>query len=147
MQQDKTPESTESSTAEPSSTAPKVTATRKAAKASPKPATRRKPAKASKSKPKARKAADPDDDKNVKRVPAPKQRERLRGDCDFMVTLQPRHAEWVRRRARAYNRTEEQMLEKIVREGYAADPDNKTGASTQNSNEVGRVAEQNQASN
>lgn len=74
---------------------------------------------------------------------APPQREARPGDEPYTVTLTPRHAEWVERRARQSGRTTDSMLEKIVREGYAADPDNKAGASTNNAQNIDQVAEQN----
>ncbi len=69
------------------------------------------------------------------------------GDTTFSVNLRPRHAEWVKMRAAQNNRTVEQMLEKIVREGYAMDPNNKTGASTNDATQVGALAEQKQQAN
>lgn len=40
----------------------------------------------------------------------------------FTVTLQPRHAEWIRACALSEGRTPENMIEKIIRIGYANDP-------------------------
>jgi hypothetical protein len=47
----------------------------------------------------------------------------------FVVELQPRHADWVRRQGAMYGRTVEKQIEKIVREAYAQDPERATGAS------------------
>ncbi len=92
---------------------------------------------------KAAKAKKPQAEKEeaVKLVKAPPQRESRPGDTPYQVTLQPRHAEWVERRARQSGRTVASMLEKIVREGYAADPNNKTGASTNDATQIDQVAE------
>lgn len=73
------------------------------------------------------------------------ERKHASNDRTYTVRLLPRHADWVEMRARQANRTTEQMLEKIVREGYAMDPNNKTGGSTNDSSKVGELAEAKQA--
>jgi len=85
--------------------------------------------------------------KAVALKPAPMQRKPTANDRTYTVNLLPRHADWVEMRARQNNRTPEQMLEKIVREGYAMDPNNKTGASTNDASQVGALAEQKQQAN
>lgn len=47
----------------------------------------------------------------------------------FLVELQPRHAEWVKRQGAMFGRTVEKQLEKIVREAYAQDPERASGHS------------------
>ena len=47
----------------------------------------------------------------------------------YIVELQPRHAEWVKRQGAMFGRTMEKQLEKIVREAYAQDPERASGAS------------------
>ncbi len=113
-----------------------VKATRKSV-----PAKTAKPAKQPSSEKKtAAKAIKPD-----RQTKAPSERPVRPGDYSFEVTLQPRHAAWVELRARQSGRTAASMLEKIVREGYAADPNNKAGATTNNAQLIDEVAEQNRA--
>lgn len=82
--------------------------------------------------------------KAVKQKPAPMERKAARGDRTYTVRLLPRHADWVELRAAQANRTVEQMLEKIVREGYAMDPNNKTGGTTNDKTQIGALAESKQ---
>jgi hypothetical protein len=72
------------------------------------------------------------------------QRRAASDDQTFTVTLRTRHAEWVKMRAAQSRRTVEQQLEKIVRENYALDPNNKTGGTTTDATQVGALAEKKQ---
>lgn len=102
--------------------------------AAPKAAT---PAKASKKKKSKTKA-------KVVVSPAPMERKRASDDRPFTVNLRGRHADWIEMRAAQNRRTPAQQIEKVVREGYALDPNNKTGASTNDSTKVGELAERKQ---
>jgi len=40
----------------------------------------------------------------------------------FIVTLQPRHAEWLQRQSQMMAETMQRTIERIIREAYARDP-------------------------
>lgn len=72
------------------------------------------------------------------------ERKRASDDRPFTVNLRGRHADWIEMRAAQNRRTPAQQIEKVIREGYALDPGNKSGGTTNDATRVGELAEQKQ---